>query len=267
MTSPALPEGGIQGRPSLLPIPDPTELTVKLIKDTVEDVKAWAVASHASERHSTDSKLEAVKGDVRVLIQRITDIDKATELLSNTVNKVPSETDLKVGSAVALFNKDISAVNAIRDKDNEAVYRLFDEREKRAQSDASAAAIAVAAALKAAQEAVSEQNKANSTAIAKSEVATQKTIDKNADLAVATTNALSQQIVDLKDSVADARSNFALGLSDLRTTLSADISSLRTQIGNIASSRSGGSATLTQVVAIISAIVAVVAIVYAIAKP
>jgi hypothetical protein len=80
----------------------------------------------------------------------------------------------------------------------EAVNTRFLERDTRTEQAAQESRISLDAALAAAKEAVSEQNKANTLAIGKSEAATQKQIDAMLAQMIASNKALDEKIADVK---------------------------------------------------------------------
>jgi hypothetical protein len=89
----------------------------------------------------------------------------------------------------------------VRDVNTEkfqAIDSRFAERDVRTEQTALASRTSLEAALAAAKEAVSEQNKANAQAIAKSELATQKQIDAMAQLMTNSNKSLEDKIGDLR---------------------------------------------------------------------
>lgn len=225
---------GVIGTPSSLPIPDPTLLTARSIKDAIRGERQRTEAVQEGERFRHDADVRGLQGEINVILQRIDDSDLALRLLSDTVNKVPSETDLKTGQLSILIEEKIRGV-----------YAVLGEREKRTTEAAALADTALKAAFKAQQDAATEQNKANEKAIAVSAEATAKTIAKNEQLATAGVSGLDIRFTELKDQVADLR-------ADLR---------------GLSLSRSGGAATMAQMMAVISTLVAIIAVAYAILKP
>jgi len=115
-----------------------------------------------------------------IIIQRMTDNDKAVELLSTVVNKVPSETDLKVGAAKELF------------------MQLFNEREKQGIALTLAANDAVRTALAERKETTAAQAESFAKALEKTEQNLRAEQGKNADIATVDIRALREQEVDLK---------------------------------------------------------------------
>lgn len=93
---------------------------------------------------------------------------------------------------------EIRRVNDVTDQKFDSVDQRFLERDARTATAAQENRISLDAALSAAKEAVSEQNKANAQAIAKSELATQKQIDSQGTLMSSSFGAMNDKIADLK---------------------------------------------------------------------
>jgi hypothetical protein len=130
---------------------------------------------------------EHTDGRFEVVLERLRGIDKATELLNETVNRVP--TDLQ---------KAIAQVRELMDERFASVALQFKERDTRSERESRDNKVAVDAAFAAQKEAASEQNKSNTLAIDKSEKATAETLNKQADLFKSTTDALADKIDDVK---------------------------------------------------------------------
>jgi hypothetical protein len=156
----------------LNPIPDPTILTTEAL-----------IRAVAAER-------DYVNGVAAVLRERLNGIDKATSLLSETISRAPTETQEAVKNLAAVTNERFASI-----------VTQFAERDTRSERESRDNKVAVDAAFAAQKEAASEQNKSNTLAITKSEVATTETINKLGDLFKTTTDALGDKIDDLKQRV------------------------------------------------------------------
>jgi chromosome segregation ATPase len=152
------------------PIPDPTTRTTE---DLVRALQA--------ER-------DYVNGQVAILMQRLDGMDRATELLNETVNRVP--TDLQ--SAIAHERE-------LNDEQFKSVQVQFKERDTRAEREARDNKIAVDAAFAAQDKSATKQDEANQKAIDKSEKATIEAINKNADAADARAKGIDAKVDDLKE--------------------------------------------------------------------
>ncbi len=151
------------------PIPDPTILTTEQLLRVAR-----------SERDYVDGKIE-------VLIERFRAIDKATELLSDTVNKVPTEVQREVGN-----------LNNVMVEKFESVDKQFKERDTRSEREARDNKLAVDAAFAAQEKQAVAESVSNQKAIDKSEVATNKAIDKLAELFESRVGGLAESLSDLK---------------------------------------------------------------------
>ncbi len=150
-------------------VPDPTVLTIDAIYRAIR-----------AERDYVD-------GQIQVLSERLRGIDKATEVLNETVNRTPT-----------LLQKEISHVREVIDEKFRMVDIQFKERDTRSEREARDNKVAVDAAFAAQKEAAAKQNESNSLAISKSELATSETIAKLAELFRSTTDALADKIEDVR---------------------------------------------------------------------
>lgn len=150
--------------------PDPTVLTTQQLDRGLEGERDY------------------VRGEIRVIEQRLNAMDVATRLLNETVNRVPTDVQVSVGSLKDLHSEKFTSV-ALQ----------FAERDTRQERESRDNKVAVDAAFAAQKEAASEQNKSNTLAIDKSERATAETLNKQADLFQSRTMALDGQIADLKE--------------------------------------------------------------------
>lgn len=139
---------------------------------------------HADREKAWQASVTAVR---EIFEARLDAMDKATELLSETVNRVPTETQREVGNLRNVVAEQFRSVD-----------KQFAERDIRSEREARDNRTAVDAAFAAQKEAAAEQNKANTTAINKSEAATAETIGKLAELFESRTEGLREQLNDLK---------------------------------------------------------------------
>lgn len=158
---------GNEGSP---PVPDPTVLTTEALARAV-----------TAERDYLNAQLE-------VLRERLRGIDRATELLNETVNRVP--TDLQ---------REITHLRELTEERDRSVQTQFRERDTRQERESRDNKVAVDAAFAAQKEAAREQNNSNTLAINKSEQATTETIAKLAELFKTSTDALAGKLDDFKE--------------------------------------------------------------------
>ena len=150
--------------------PDPTVLTTQQLE------------------RGLDAERDYVMGEVRVLEERLHGMDKATSLLSETVNRVPTDMQVAIGNLKELHNERFSSIET-----------QFAERDTRQERESRDNKVAVDAAFAAQKEAASEQNKSNTLAIDKSERQQVDAIAKQADLNKSKTDAIDTQVNDLKE--------------------------------------------------------------------
>lgn len=165
------------------PGPDPTSLTTDQLMRQI----AWLRALMESQ--------------FDVVTTRFDGMDKAIALIQAKADKVPSDVDLAVGRLQELHDERFRSVDALRSAMEKGVETQFRERDTRIEQAAKESKVAVDAAFSAQKEAVSEQNKASASAIAKSEAATTKQIDAIGVNINTTTNGLNDKIEDLKTRV------------------------------------------------------------------
>lgn len=145
------------------PIPDPTQLTVQMMAREMGALK-------------------------EIIFTRLDAMDRAIVLFNDGITRVPTDTD-----------KQISHLKELHDEKFASIQTQFSERDVRVEQTARDTKVAVDAALQAAEKAVEKQNEAFSLSINKSEAATLKQIDGQAQLIQSATEALNSKIDDIKD--------------------------------------------------------------------
>jgi hypothetical protein len=153
---------------------------------------------------------EYVDGQIGIIQERLRGIDTATQVLNETVNRVPTD-----------MQKEVTHVRQITDEKFESVSIQFRERDTRQEREARDNKVAVDAAFAAQKEAAAKQDEANAKAINKSELATAETINKLAELFKTTTDALRRDLDDIKLAVGDIQAR-RLGVADSRTSQRSD---------------------------------------------
>lgn len=154
------------------PVPDPTVLTTSQLLRV------------------TGSLRDYIDGKMEVLETRLFAIDRATELLNETVNRVPTETQTAIGRIQDLMDEKFKSI--------EVQFRERDTRQERESRDNK---VAVDAAFAAQKEAAAKQDESNAKAIDKSERATAETILKVQDLAKTQNDAMRDKYDELKDRI------------------------------------------------------------------
>ena len=118
-----------------------------------------------------------------ILEARLNGMDKALSLLQAAVDRSPS-----IPEIFAQFTEKFNSVET-----------QFSERDIRTEQTSRDSKVAVDAALQAAKEAVSEQNKSSAIAIAKSEASTTKQMDQIGLIIQTMTTAFNDKVNDIKD--------------------------------------------------------------------
>src|SRR5664279_5714778 len=120
--------------------PDPSSLSTRAIERAVD-----------AERDYADAQLE-------VLRERLRGIDKATEVLSGTVTRTPTE-----------IQKEVTHLRELTEEQLRSIQVQFRERDTRQERESKDNKVAVDAAFAAQKEAAAKQDEANAKAIDKSE--------------------------------------------------------------------------------------------------
>lgn len=195
--------------------PDPTVLVTEAIE--------------RQARHDRDyltAQLTVFVEKFHTVTQRLDGIDKATDVLHETITRRPTEVELAIAQLKELMAVELGAVA-----------QQFRERDTRSERESRDNKVAVDAAFAAQKEAAAKQDEANQKAIDKSEKATTETINKLNELFKTTTDALADKIDDNKARIAaqdgvvsgiQARSG---GVRDQRTEQRASSGALYATIG------------------------------------
>jgi uncharacterized membrane-anchored protein YhcB (DUF1043 family) len=192
----------ISGDEYNLPVPDPTRLTTEAVD---RNTAQW--------RRELETLRERFD-------ERQAELAKAVELAAAGLEKMPGQSaefrremradfdrqlaaqreliQALISAAVAAAEADAENIRAVMTEKFTAVDTRFLERDTRTEQAAQESRISLDAALAAAKEAVSEQNKANTLAIGKSELATQKQIDAMVQLMTTSNKSLEDKIADVK---------------------------------------------------------------------
>lgn len=145
--------GDLMGRGVTTPNPDPTILTTQQLLREI-----------ATSRELVESKVDGLQA---MFETRLDGMDKAIEIL----NKISDR-------AMSTIAESVSQLQKLHEEKFRSIATQFAERDTRTEQTSRDSKVAVDAALQAAKEAVGEQNKSNSLAIAKSETAFTKQIDQ-----------------------------------------------------------------------------------------
>lgn len=157
-------------RSSTVPIPDPTALT-------------------------TDQLLREIKSLKDLIETRLNGMDSAIELRQSAWDRLPEAIDEKIAALKNVHSEKFQ----VHEEKFRSIAVQFSERDTRSDQTSRDSKVAVDAALQAAKEAVSEQNKAAALSIAKSESGTDKRIDQQALLITTAAKAADDKIADVKE--------------------------------------------------------------------
>jgi cation transport regulator ChaB len=139
-----------------------------------------------------------------MVLQMLADRDRAIDVLSVTVNRVPTDVQQAVANLKLLIDERFKSIET-----------QFKERDTRQEREARDNTVAVNAAFAAQKESALAQDTSNAKAIAKSEAATTESINKLGELQSTTTQALSEKVDDLKDRITTVES-LRMGQQDQR---------------------------------------------------
>jgi hypothetical protein len=151
-----------------------------------------SVASYDALARLERALHEYVDGKIAVLVERLGGIDKATSLLNETVNRVP--TDLQ---------KATIQLTQVMDEKFGKVTEVSNEKFKSVDTQFAASDKAVAAAFQAQEKQATASEVANQKAIDKSEKATNETITKNSDAAEARAKSQDDKIEGVNRALTD----------------------------------------------------------------
>jgi len=131
----------------------------------------------------------------KLLSARLEAIERAQRQFEESITRVPTEVQKAVMALEERTRERFTTIHAIIDG-NQA---LTGERFRSVDSQFSQRDVAVTAALSAAKEAVTEQNRASATAISKSESATNERLNQLGLLMQTTGKASDDKVTDIKD--------------------------------------------------------------------
>jgi hypothetical protein len=147
---------------------------------------------------------------------RLDGMDKATQILHGDLVRFPTILDREISCARDLLESKMKRISDVAIEKFARVDVLFVEGDKRTQQLSTANALALAAALQAAKEAVAEQNRSNTTAIAKSETAVSEQIKQMQVTFETGLRSTNEKIDDIKSRL-DKGEGGSIGSSGART--------------------------------------------------
>lgn len=170
------------------PSPDPTDATTRQLLREIDAVEKRL--------------LSVIDGHNLQYATRFDAMDKAVELFTANLVRVPTDTDKQISHLkeflLERFATSEERFATIQEK-FASVQTQFDLRDKAVEQTAKDTKVAVDAALQAAEKAVGKQNEAFSSAVAKSEAATTKQIDQLVVLFQTGIKSVEDKLGDQKD--------------------------------------------------------------------
>jgi len=175
------------------PVPDPTRLTTEQLMVAIASLKELIFA----RLDSNAKALERIEHSFNVRLDGMREIDKAVQEILET-RMAGSDKAIKLLQDISdgtFFKVD----EKISEEKFSSIQTQFKERDVRGEQSAKDSKVAVDAALQAAKEAGSEQNKSNALAQAKSEASFTKQIDGLSAFIASNVKGLDDKINDLKE--------------------------------------------------------------------
>jgi len=133
-----------------------------------------------------------------ILQARLDGMDRATALLSETVNRTPTQIQTEIAHVRELMVEKLTSLEGQAEEKFESIALQFSERDVRTTQASVAADSALKAALQAAKEAVFEQAQAAAKAAEKTELSFSKQIDQIQLQITTVADGLGDKIDDLK---------------------------------------------------------------------
>jgi hypothetical protein len=192
--------------PSLVvPVPDPTALTSIALAQAKEDLRREQSAMRElieQRLNGIDALLELQGGELREIPSVNEDQrEHVRREIEERCRAIGDHSSLEIIRVEQLAHEALEHLREVHEQKFMGIGTRFDERDERTAQAAQESRISLDAALAAAKEAVGAQQEANSTAIAKSEAATQKTIDALTASSAAANRSLDDKIADIKSRV------------------------------------------------------------------
>lgn len=183
-------------------MPDPTVLTTQLVDRAL-----------AAYREVVEARLDGMDQAVKLVAA---DLALARHQADSDLVHFRDDRDRQNLALREILSAAVANVSEVTGEKFNAVDTRFQERDTRTQQAADESRISLDAALAAAKEAVSEQNKANTEAIRKSELATQKQIDSLVALMTTANRSVEDKIGDLKTRL-DRSEGRGMGVTETHT--------------------------------------------------
>jgi hypothetical protein len=153
-------------------------------------------------RYLTTEELRRDVSALREILQaRLDGMDRATSLLSETVNRTPTQIQTEISHVRELIQEKLGSLGGQAEEKFASIELQFVERDVRTNQAATASAQALAAALQAAKEAVFEQAQAAAKAADKTELSFTKQIDLLLAQIKALSDTFTDRLAELKERI------------------------------------------------------------------
>jgi hypothetical protein len=154
-----------------------------------------------SSRLTTEELRRDVSALREILQARLDGMDRATELLSETVTRTPTQIQTEISHVRELIQEKLGSLGGQAEEKFASIELQFVERDVRTNQAATASAQALAAALQAAKEAVFEQAQAAAKAADKTELSFTKQIDLLLAQIKALSDTFTDRLAELKERI------------------------------------------------------------------
>lgn len=240
--------------PTSTPVPDPTELTIDALQREIANVRRELEMRQTMREREHESLKE-------IIDTRLNGIDRATELLSATVNRTPTEITKEIGHLRGILEEKLSSVEVRFVEQDRLTSTQFKERDTRTEREARDNKLAVDAAFAAQEKQAVAQNEGNQLAINKSEGSTAETIKTNMDLTKSEINALRKSSEDREQRQREVDEDMKKRLGSIESAL-VGISSAGSSRREVQTdSRSGSTLVLAVIGTLLAVVVAASAII------
>lgn len=203
LTPPPTPAGpgpavDVHGQPAIDPTKNVLDLVNAAIKRQDDIREIWQEASQRELGLRQEMRQREHRDLQELLETRLDGMDRAQALLSETVNRAPTEITREVSHLRGILDERLASVDRQFQEQDRLTSTQFRERDTRSEREARDNKLAVDAAFAAQEKQAVAQNEGNQLAISKSESATAETIKTNQELAKSEINALRKSAEDQK---------------------------------------------------------------------
>jgi len=190
------------------PVYDPSPQTIEAFQRELDSL-------HRELELRATVRVQGLDSLKEVLETRLDGIDRATELLSATINRTPTEITKEITHLKSILDERLRSVDARFVEADRLTVTQFSERDVRTEQASQSSSQALAAALQAAKELVGAQGEASAAAAVKAEVSTAKQIDQLVVIISTLEKSINDRITELKERI-DRGEGTTTGARDTR---------------------------------------------------